>query len=194
MHAHAAESLLPYLKPGSRVLDIGSGSGYLTHVFAELVFPSSKSNPLSSSSLGSQGAINNSGDVVVSEIEREGRVVGLEHISALKELGERNMEKSEEGRKLLKEGKVQFVKGDGRKGWVDDDANEKGWDAIHVGAAAVTLHEELISQLRSPGRYVVIPFQFACLSWPEREGRRVADCDTDCSFLLVMRMVINISG
>lgn len=39
MHAHAAESLLPYLKPGARVLDIGSGSGYLTHVLAELVKP-----------------------------------------------------------------------------------------------------------------------------------------------------------
>lgn len=39
MHAAAAESLLPYLKPGARVLDVGSGSGYLTHVLAELVKP-----------------------------------------------------------------------------------------------------------------------------------------------------------
>lgn len=37
MHAAACEHLLPYLQPGSRVLDIGSGSGYLTAVFAELV-------------------------------------------------------------------------------------------------------------------------------------------------------------
>jgi len=40
MHASAAESLLPHLSPGSRVLDIGSGSGYLTAVFANLVGPS----------------------------------------------------------------------------------------------------------------------------------------------------------
>ncbi|OCK86204.1 protein-L-isoaspartate O-methyltransferase [Lepidopterella palustris CBS 459.81] len=40
MHAHACEHLLPYLNPGSRVLDIGSGSGYLTAVFANLVGPS----------------------------------------------------------------------------------------------------------------------------------------------------------
>jgi protein-L-isoaspartate(D-aspartate) O-methyltransferase len=40
MHASACDSLLPYLKDGSRVLDIGSGSGYLTHVIAELVKPS----------------------------------------------------------------------------------------------------------------------------------------------------------
>lgn len=28
MHAHATENLLDYLKPGSKVLDVGSGSGY----------------------------------------------------------------------------------------------------------------------------------------------------------------------
>ncbi|KAF2086242.1 protein-L-isoaspartate O-methyltransferase [Saccharata proteae CBS 121410] len=39
MHASACESLLPFLKSGSKVLDIGSGSGYLTHVLAELVKP-----------------------------------------------------------------------------------------------------------------------------------------------------------
>ena len=37
MHASAAESLLPFLDPGAQVLDIGSGSGYLTAVFANLV-------------------------------------------------------------------------------------------------------------------------------------------------------------
>ncbi|KAF1956555.1 protein-L-isoaspartate O-methyltransferase [Byssothecium circinans] len=40
MHANACETLLPYLKPGARVLDIGSGSGYLTAVLANLVGPS----------------------------------------------------------------------------------------------------------------------------------------------------------
>lgn len=39
MHANAAESLLPFLLPGAKVLDVGSGSGYLTHVFAELIKP-----------------------------------------------------------------------------------------------------------------------------------------------------------
>ena len=39
MHAHALESLLPFLRSGSRVLDIGSGSGYLTHCLAKLVEP-----------------------------------------------------------------------------------------------------------------------------------------------------------
>jgi protein-L-isoaspartate(D-aspartate) O-methyltransferase len=39
MHALATESLLPYLSPTSKVLDIGSGSGYLTHVLANTTSP-----------------------------------------------------------------------------------------------------------------------------------------------------------
>jgi protein-L-isoaspartate(D-aspartate) O-methyltransferase len=127
MHASACESLLPYLPLNGprplRVLDIGSGSGYLTHVLAELV-------------------------------GEDGKLVAVEHIKELRDLGEANMSKSEEGRGLLASGKVRFVLGDGRKGWADPDVaeEERGWDAIHVGAAAAKLHDELITQLRRPGR------------------------------------------
>ncbi|KAI0010711.1 protein-L-isoaspartate O-methyltransferase [Xylariaceae sp. FL0662B] len=161
MHAHAVETLLPYLLPKvdrvqqgaegvigqegrpRRVLDIGSGSGYLTHVFAELV---------------GEGGV----------------VVGLEHIPALKELGEKNMRKTAEGRALLDSGRVRFRVGDGRKGWSEPRPNEAqpgvggpadaeagskqeegGWDAIHVGASAAVLHDELVRQLRSPGRMFI---------------------------------------
>lgn len=130
MHASAAESLLPFLKPGCRVLDIGSGSGYLTTVLAELVSPQKDTG-------GSVGVA---------------RVVGLEHIKALRDMGERNMSKSERGGEMLRDGRVSFVVGDGRKGWTRGDGGEQGWDAIHVGAAAVELHQELVDQLRSPGR------------------------------------------
>lgn len=37
MHAHATENLLSFLKPGSRVLDVGSGSGYSCAVFHHIV-------------------------------------------------------------------------------------------------------------------------------------------------------------
>lgn len=95
MHANAAESLLPYLNPGAKVLDVGSGSGYLTCVLAALVMPG-------------------------------GTVVGVEHIEALREMGERNAGKSEVGGEWLREGRVRFVRGDGRMGWRDGAP----WDAI----------------------------------------------------------------
>ncbi|KAK0714165.1 protein-L-isoaspartate O-methyltransferase [Lasiosphaeria miniovina] len=150
MHASAVESLLPFLLPtvddpdalpaaaprGRRVLDIGSGSGYLTHVMAELAGP-------------------------------EGVVVGVEHIAALRDLGERNMSKSAEGREMLAEGRVRFRVGDGRKGWVEPDEQQQddsaaaptattpGWDAIHVGASATELHPALLAQMRAPGRMFI---------------------------------------
>jgi protein-L-isoaspartate(D-aspartate) O-methyltransferase len=105
MHASAAESLLPYLKPGARVLDIGSGSGYLTAVLAELVYPQEE---------GGKGEAG------------KARVVGLEHIKALRDMGESNMKKSERGKQLLGDGKVSFVVGDGRKGWKEGMMGRRG--------------------------------------------------------------------
>jgi protein-L-isoaspartate(D-aspartate) O-methyltransferase len=155
MHAHAAESLLPYLRPsksnqknrGVRILDIGSGSGYLTHVLAELIQPTSS---ITASSPEMNGSV----------------VVGLEHIPALRDLGESNMRKSTTGKRFLDSGIVKFVVGDGRRGWMEGkegDEEDKRWDAIHVGAAAVELHQDLIDQLRCPGRYVLFPSSLAFL-------------------------------
>ncbi|KAK3302977.1 protein-L-isoaspartate O-methyltransferase [Chaetomium strumarium] len=129
MHACAVEHLLPYIVPteqnrAPRVLDIGSGSGYLTHVLAELV-----------------------GD--------GGTVVGVEHIKELKELGERNMAKSQGGRQMLESGRVKFRVGDGRKGWKETGEEEKKWDAIHVGASAAEVHGALLEQLKAPGRMFI---------------------------------------
>ena len=128
MHAAAAESLLPCLnKPDSRVLDIGSGSGYLTAVLANLVGP-------------------------------QGRVVGIDHIQGLVDLANKNMAKSEQGRQWLDNGKVKFVKGDGRLGYAGDgimEGQDPGYDAIHVGAAAKEAHEVLVQQLRRPGRLFI---------------------------------------
>ncbi|OAK95097.1 protein-L-isoaspartate O-methyltransferase [Phaeosphaeriaceae sp. SRC1lsM3a] len=120
MHANACESLLTYLQPGSKVLDIGSGSGYLTAVLANLVGPN-------------------------------GSVIGIDHIQPLVDMGNANMAKSEEGRRMLDSGQVKFVTGDGRKGW------EEGapYDAIHVGAAAAEHHKVLVDQLKAPGRLFV---------------------------------------
>ena len=42
MHATCLELLRTHLKPGARVLDVGSGSGYLTSVFGRMVRPGGK--------------------------------------------------------------------------------------------------------------------------------------------------------
>jgi len=42
MHAHAVGNLLPFLQPGMKVLDVGSGSGYLCAVLHHLVGPHGK--------------------------------------------------------------------------------------------------------------------------------------------------------
>ena len=130
MHASASESLLPYFPPTTaRILDVGSGSGYLTAVLAQL---------------GGEGA----------------RVIGIDHIQGLVDLANENMAKSEKGRQWLKEGRVKFVKEDGRLGYDDPEWRAKGngeeqWDAIHVGAAAKEAHEVLIRQLKRPGRLFI---------------------------------------
>ncbi|KAL2219044.1 protein-L-isoaspartate O-methyltransferase [Thermoascus aurantiacus ATCC 26904] len=131
MHGHACEYLIDFLHPGARVLDIGSGSGYLTHVFANLITDSS--SPPN---------------------EADGHVIGIDHIQELVDMSRSNMSKSADGRKFLESGKVKFVVGDGRQGWKEGAP----YDAIHVGAAAETLHPALIEQLRAPGR-MFIPVQ-----------------------------------
>ena len=44
MHAKAIEHLQEKLIPGASVLDVGSGSGYLTACFAEMVDVSNKNH------------------------------------------------------------------------------------------------------------------------------------------------------
>ncbi|RKF54982.1 Protein-L-isoaspartate O-methyltransferase [Golovinomyces cichoracearum] len=147
MHASAAENLLPFLRPGARVLDIGSGSGYLTAVLVELI----EDQDLS--------LIEEKMQEECLKLSEQSRVVGVEHILPLRDLAEQNFNKSARGKELLRSGKVRFVQADGRKGWRDDSLNNaadvEGWDAIHVGAAAKELHGELIEQLRCPGRLFI---------------------------------------
>ncbi|RAL06304.1 protein-L-isoaspartate O-methyltransferase [Aspergillus ibericus CBS 121593] len=127
MHGHACEYLIDFLLPGSRVLDIGSGSGYLTHVLANLVMGASSANGTT------------------------GQVIGVDHIPELVDLACDNMRKSKQGRSFLESGSVKFVTADGRLGWKEGAP----YDAIHVGAAAEKLHPTLVEQLRAPGRMFI---------------------------------------
>ncbi|GJJ68002.1 protein-L-isoaspartate(D-aspartate) O-methyltransferase [Entomortierella parvispora] len=118
MHAAALESLSPYLGEGAKVLDIGSGSGYLTVCMAHMVGPT-------------------------------GRVVGVEHIPELVEQSKKNTAKDQPS--FLEEGRVAFFAADGRVGF----PQEAPYDCIHVGAAAESMHKELVEQLKAPGRMFI---------------------------------------
>jgi|ERR1700722_6834044 len=86
-HAHAAEYLLPLLHPGSRVLDVGSGSGYLSAIFYHLA----------------------------SSEDKTGKVVGVEHINELVDWSVENMKNDGLGR-AIEEKHIEMVAGDGRLG------------------------------------------------------------------------------
>lgn len=125
MHAHATENLLQFLQPGMKVLDVGSGSGYLCGVLHHLVSPS--------------------GD------EKQGKVVGIDHIPQLVDMSIANLRK--DGLKVDDDAgsRILMVCGDGRKGY----PQEAPYDAIHVGAAAPILPQELVDQLAKPGRMFI---------------------------------------
>eukprot|EP00904_Undaria_pinnatifida_P001390 jgi/Undpi1/11251/HiC_scaffold_30.g13549.m1 len=72
-----------------------------------------------------------------------------DYIPDLVGLTKENLDKDDES--LLSSGKVTLKTGDGWKGW----AEHGPYDAIHVGAAAETIPEDLVSQLKVGGRMVV---------------------------------------
>lgn len=148
-----------------RVLDIGSGSGYLTRVLAELV--------------GEDGVV--VGVEHIRELKElgEGNMRKSAEGRALLDSG-RVRFRMGDGRRGWTEAASSSSAGLGEteQGGVggdaplpapstsnsrrqaetkdgDGEADRGGWDAIHVGAAAVTLHPELLSQLRSPGRLFI---------------------------------------
>ncbi|KAL1662757.1 protein-L-isoaspartate O-methyltransferase [Schizophyllum commune] len=89
MHAYASEHLLPYIKPGARILDVGSGSGYLTAVLYHLA----SEDP-----------------------SRPGKVVGIEHVPELVQFSEENLKKDGLG-DALESKAIEVIVGDGRQGY-----------------------------------------------------------------------------
>jgi protein-L-isoaspartate(D-aspartate) O-methyltransferase len=78
-----------------------------------------------------------------------GKVIGIEHVPELVEASKRAL--SIHHGDALESGEIEVHAGDGRKGC----PKEAPFDAIHVGAASPSMPEELIKQLKSPGRMFV---------------------------------------
>ncbi|KAL2163822.1 hypothetical protein VTH06DRAFT_5881 [Thermothelomyces fergusii] len=133
MHASAVEHLLPFLlpspaRPAPRVLDVGSGSGYLTAVMAELA--------------GDRGLVVGLEHIPALRDLAERNLARSDRGRALLRAG-RVRFRVGDGRRGWVEPRE-----DGGAG-ADEDAAR--WDAIHVGAAAAEVHPALLDQLRAPG-------------------------------------------
>ncbi|KAL2208188.1 protein-L-isoaspartate O-methyltransferase [Sarocladium strictum] len=136
LDALALETTVDYLVPTGlyprrRVLDVGSGSGYTTHLLAEMV--------------GDQGL------VIGIDHFHELRDLGERSMRA----SDRGRELLDAGNVVFVSGDGRDgLSGDQRSDIAGVDDNTK-WDVIHVGASARwTVPQELMRQLKSPGWWV----------------------------------------
>jgi len=132
MHVVALQALEQHLRPGVKVLDVGSGSGYLTACFRAMVMQTQEGE----------------GEQERQQLEATGKVIGIEVVDDLVVYGRENVKRANPE---LAE-RVEIVKADGWKGF----PSEAPFHAIHVGAAADETPQELLNQL-APGGRMIIP-------------------------------------
>uniref|UniRef100_A0A7S2XWK2 protein-L-isoaspartate(D-aspartate) O-methyltransferase n=1 Tax=Fibrocapsa japonica TaxID=94617 RepID=A0A7S2XWK2_9STRA len=136
MHAHALELLADHvMRPASHVLDVGSGSGYLTACLGRLQEQAEKVS-------GAEGT-------------EAGLVIGIDYLEGLVSMSRVNLKRRDADLLQPRPGgmpaRVKIVPGDGWKGMPE----HAPYDAIHVGAAAVEIPEALVRQLKVGGRMVI---------------------------------------
>jgi protein-L-isoaspartate O-methyltransferase len=132
-----------------RVLDIGSGSGYLTACFAHLLISASKVSSTASSTESNPSS--------------PSLLVALDHSSVLLELSHQNLQRDPIVRRIVlghsPEVTLQFVRASALdsslKWWPMLDGDASRFDVIHVGAAFASLPEHLLPLLRVGGSMLV---------------------------------------
>ena len=92
------------------------------------------------------------------QVGETGHAVGVEHVPQLVEMSLKNVRKSPALSALLEPGssatgapRLRLLQADGRQGYAEGGP----YDAIHVGAAAKRIPEDLVAQLRPGGRLVL---------------------------------------
>ncbi|ESO05969.1 hypothetical protein HELRODRAFT_155661 [Helobdella robusta] len=80
-----------------------------------------------------------------------GKAVGIEHIEQIVNSSIENIRQDPNASKYLESGIIHLFVGDGRKGY----EAMAPYDAIHVGAAADTIPQPLIDQLKPGGRLII---------------------------------------
>jgi protein-L-isoaspartate(D-aspartate) O-methyltransferase len=150
MHATALEYLSEQLKtPGCKVLDVGSGSGYLVACMLQAI-------------------IENEG-----KVDDNVRVIGIEYLNDIAEFSRQALKQDLMGQDNAEqiENMYRILHGDGWKG-VPEYAP---FNAIHVGAAADDIPQKLVDQLAVGGR-MVIPvgkqrgIQYLCVVDKKQDG------------------------
>ena len=127
MHANAIEYLKNSLRKGAKVLDVGSGSGYLTVCFAKMVHD--KRIPLSN--------------------EGQGKVIGIDVHPELIEYSQKILDENYPLEKPI----VTFQVGSAYDFY--EDHLEEYFDAINVGATALELPLNLVRLLKKGGQMVI---------------------------------------
>ena len=127
MHANAIEYLKNSLRKGAKVLDVGSGSGYLTVCFAKMVHD--KRIPLSN--------------------ESQGKVIGIDVHPELIEYSQKILDENYPLEKSI----ITFQLGSAYDFY--EDHLEEYFDAINVGATAQELPQNLVRLLKKGGQMVI---------------------------------------
>nr|BAN67563.1 protein L-isoaspartyl methyltransferase [Polypedilum vanderplanki] len=158
MHAYALEKLVDFIKADSKILDIGSGSGYMAACFARLIQVRA----------------------VETLKESTGYVVGVEPLLKLVEFSIENI--TADNPKLIENGLIKIMEGDGRKGFEDYGP----FDVIHVGAAIPEIPTELLMQLSLNGRML-------CPVGDTEGVQQMIQCDRDIAGEITKKVLTNVT-